>query len=75
MSALAQPGAAPGPELGRWFWEDTAAGRALLALHPVLAHHDNPDLRRLARDYLVPRVQAHQLGGSHAAGGAMPERG
>jgi hypothetical protein len=59
--AMAQPGAADAQAVARWFWEETAAARALLALRAVLEEHPDAGLRRLARDYLVPRVQAHRL--------------
>lgn len=59
---LAQPGAPPTPaRAADWLWGETALGRLLLALQPVLAASADPDLKLLGVRRLVPAVQAHRL--------------
>ena len=60
-AAMAQPGPQDADAVSRWFWEETAAAALMLTLAPRLSSHDDAQLRLLARDYLIPRVQAHRL--------------
>ena len=61
-AASARPGgAASAQQLADWFWGDTAAGAAILALHPVAVASDNITLRHIGERALVPRAQQHRL--------------
>ena len=61
-AASARPGgAASAQQLADWFWGDTAAGAAILALHPVALASDNITLRHVGERALVPRAQQHRL--------------
>ena len=61
-AASARPGgAASAEQLADWFWGDTAAGAAILALHPVAVASDNITLRHVGERALVPRAQQHRL--------------
>ena len=62
-AATAKPGTATSKDLADWFWGGTAAGRLLLALHPVCLKSEDAGLRRVATSQLVPRLQQHRLGG------------
>jgi len=55
-AAAAQPGTPDAAGIQYWFWHDTAAGRAFLALHKACL--DNPDksLQQLCATSLVPRA-------------------
>ena len=60
-AAMARPGPQDADAVSRWFWEGTAAAGLMLALAPQLSSHGDPELRLLARDFFIPRVQAHRL--------------
>jgi hypothetical protein len=60
-AATAQPGRAGSHELADWFWGGTAAGRLLLALHPVCLDAADAGIKRVAVGQLVPRQQMHRL--------------
>lgn len=60
-AATAKPGAATSKDLADWFWGATAAGRLLLALHPVCLTSDDAGIRHVATSQLVPRLQQHRL--------------
>ncbi len=60
-AATAQPGPVTSRALADWFWGGTAAGRLLLALHPVCLAAADPGVRRVATGQLVPRAQKHRL--------------
>ena len=46
-------------ELGRWFWSETRAAQAILALEAVSDESDDPILRQLIEMFLiVPRFWA-----------------
>jgi D-proline reductase (dithiol) PrdB len=60
-AAMAKPGTPDARSVSRWFWDETAAARLFQALKPRLEGHDDPGLRLVAADYLVPRAQTHGL--------------
>lgn len=60
-AATAKPGNATSKDLADWFWGGTAAGRLLLALHPVCLKSEDAGLRHVATSQLVPRLQQHRL--------------
>jgi hypothetical protein len=60
-AATAQPGQVTSTVLADWFWGDTAAGRLLLALHPICLAAADAGVRRVAAGQLVPRAQQHRL--------------
>ena len=60
-AAMAQPGAADAAAVARWFWDQTSAARVFLALEALLRDSPDAGLRRVAREYLIPRVQAHRV--------------
>ncbi len=62
-AGTARPGPVDADTVADWLWGETAAGRLMLALEPVLAAHADESLRTVAGDYLVPRTQAHRLTG------------
>lgn len=63
-AAAAQPGRNTGAQVNDWFYGETAAGRALLALMPALAARadetGDADLKRYAAALLIPRSQRHR---------------
>jgi len=63
-AGTARPGPVDACSVADWLWGETAAGRLMLALQPILAAHADDSLRTLAQDYLVPRTQAHRLAGA-----------
>ncbi len=60
-AALGRSGASTSARLADWFWGETAAGRLFLALQPLCAASEDPDLRALGQLTLVPRAQMHRL--------------
>jgi len=60
-AGTARPGPVDADTVADWLWGETAAGRLMLALHPVLSSHPDESLRTLANDYLIPRTQVHRL--------------
>lgn len=52
----AQPGRRTTGEMQRWFWEDTAAGRAIREVRDRTAGSDDAAVRALAASGLVPRA-------------------
>jgi hypothetical protein len=56
-AAAARPGAAS-TDIGDWLWRETALGRLMFRLADALRSHDDPALRYLAEQSLVPRAQA-----------------
>jgi len=66
-----QPRQRSSDEIERWFWHETAAGEAMLAIRSHLAQSTDPAARALAGSSPVPRavdlamtVQAHVINGS-----------
>jgi hypothetical protein len=60
-AATAQPGRATSRSVADWFWGATAAGRLLLALHPVCLGAADAGVKRVALSQLIPRLQQHRL--------------
>ncbi len=60
-AATAQPGNATSRSVADWFWGGTAAGRLLLALHPVCAAAADDGVKRVATGQLIPRLHKHRL--------------
>ena len=60
-AAMRPGGAASTDQLIEWFWGETSAGALILALHPVCTASDNPDLKHVAADQMIPRVQRYRL--------------
>lgn len=58
---VARPGMATSDSLAldRWFWEDTAAGRLLLAIKEMGQQSEDRLLKRIAGSQIVPRSFAH----------------
>ncbi len=59
-AATAQPGGAASQDLSNWFWGETAAGRALLALRERAAGEDDKGMQLLGGLLVLPRSQAHR---------------
>jgi len=51
-----QPGRHPSGEMQRWFWQDTAAGQAFLAIRDRAATSVDPAMQPIATLSLVPRA-------------------
>lgn len=49
-------------QVADWFWGDTAAGRALLALQPRWSAGDDKRLAAVADTFMIPRAQKYRLG-------------
>ncbi|MDB5809899.1 MAG: hypothetical protein JWN94_2021 [Betaproteobacteria bacterium] len=58
-AAAAQPGNPNAEAVLRWFWRDTAAGRAFLALQKICAASADPSLQVFGGNSLVPRAVMH----------------
>lgn len=58
----AQPGQLSARAIDRWFWHDTAAGRAFLRLHAAGAKHPDKSVAGFTERSLVPRAVLHALG-------------
>ena len=61
-AATAQPGGAASRDLSDWFWGETAAGRALLALRERAAGEDDKGMQLIGNLLILPRSQAHRAG-------------
>ena len=59
-AATAQPGGAASQDLSDWFWGETAAGRALLALRERAAAEDDKGMQLIGNLLILPRSQAHR---------------
>lgn len=55
-AAVARPGIAS-TDVADWLWRETALGRLMFALAQTLEAHNDPALRYLAEQSLVPRAQ------------------
>lgn len=53
-SAAAQPGARAAAEAEQWFWRETVAGRAFLALREACMASENESIRRFGARNIVP---------------------
>jgi hypothetical protein len=60
-AAAAQPGNPDAQAVLHWFWHDTAAGRAFLALQKICLASDDKSLQVLGGNSLVPRAIMHML--------------
>ncbi len=60
-AAAAQPGNPDAQAVLHWFWHDTAAGRAFLALQKICVASDDQSLQVLGGNSLVPRAIMHTL--------------
>jgi hypothetical protein len=60
-AAAAKPGNPDAQMILRWFWHDTAAGRAFLALQKICAASNDTSLQVLGGNSLVPRAIVHAL--------------
>ena len=58
-AAAAQPGNPDAHAVLHWFWHDTAAGRAFLALQKICLNSVDPSLQVLGGNSLVPRAIVH----------------
>ena len=58
-SAAAQPGNPDAQAILQWFWRDTAAGRAFLALQKICVASSDDSLQVLGGNSLVPRAIMH----------------
>ena len=61
-AATAQPGGSTADERDEWFWNETAAGKAFLALKPICAASDDKMMRAMGNYILVPRAQLKGVG-------------
>ena len=55
-AAAARPGTPDAEAIQRWFWRETAGGRAFLALHRQCADSADVSLQKLCATSLVPRA-------------------
>ncbi len=55
-AAAAQPGNLSPGAIDQWFWHDTAAARALLAIRDLGLASDDPSLKPLGKLSLIPRA-------------------
>ena len=60
-AAAAQPGNPDAQAVLHWFWRDTAAGRAFLALQKICLASGDKSLQVLGGNSLVPRAIMHTL--------------
>ncbi len=60
-AATAKPGQVSDVQLGSWFWGETAAGRALLALRKACLASDDAAIKVLGERQLVPNHQRDKL--------------
>ncbi len=60
-AAAAQPGNPDAQAVLHWFWHDTAAGRAFLALQKICVASSDKSLQVLGGNSLVPRAIMHAL--------------
>ena len=60
-AAAAQPGNPDAEAILHWFWRDTAAGRAFLALQKVCLASSDKSLQLLGGNSLVPRAIMHTM--------------
>lgn len=58
-AAAARPGELNAIAIQRWFWHDTAAGRAFLALQKICVASADESLQVFGRGTLVPRAIQH----------------
>lgn len=59
-AATAQPGGAGSQDLSDWFWGETAAGRAFLALRERAAGEEDKGMQLVGNLLVLPRSQAHR---------------
>ena len=59
-AATAQPGGAGSQDLSDWFWGQTAAGKALLALRERAAGEEDKGMKLVGSLLILPRNQAHR---------------
>jgi hypothetical protein len=59
-SAFPDPGSAGTRK--KWFWDETALAKAILALQPTLATSDDPQHKILANLTLIPATERYRLG-------------
>ena len=59
-AAAAQPGNLASLAIENWFWRETAAARALLAMRDICLNSDDPSLKPLGKQSLIPRAVAEQ---------------
>ncbi len=60
-AVAAQPGNLSSREIDRWFWFETAMGKAFLAIQQACLRSEDKSLQPLAKLSLVPRAIAHAL--------------
>jgi uncharacterized protein YoaH (UPF0181 family) len=60
-AAAAQPGNPDAQAVLHWFWRDTAAGRAFLALQKICLASGDKSLQVLGGNSLVPRAIMHEM--------------
>jgi hypothetical protein len=60
-AAAARPGALNASAIEYWFWRDTAAGRAFLALQKICVASADKSLQVFSGNALVPRAIQHAL--------------
>lgn len=61
-AAAAKPGNPDAAAVLHWFWHDTAAGRAFLALQKICVASSDTSLQVLGGNFIVPRAIMHTLG-------------
>ena len=61
-AATAQPGGAASQDLADWFWGETAAGKALLALRERAVREEDRGMQLVGSLLILPRNQAHRAG-------------
>jgi hypothetical protein len=59
-AAAAQPGNLAPQAIENWFWRETAAARALLAMRDICLNSDDASLKPLGKQSLIPRSVAEQ---------------
>ncbi|MYE01948.1 MAG: hypothetical protein F4Y03_11860 [Alphaproteobacteria bacterium] len=59
-AATAQPGGAASQDLSDWFWGETAAGKAMLAVRNRAASEDDKGMQLVGNLLILPRSQAHR---------------
>jgi len=64
-SVSAQPGNLDARAIERWFWSETAAARALLAIRDICLKSDDESLKPLGKLSLIPRFVTDQRPGGH----------
>lgn len=60
-SVLNQPGARSAKAAERWFWQETIASKALIALSETCRKSEDPAIRRVGEKNIIPMGIANRV--------------